>query len=38
MFCPYCKTEVILRKGVKVVPHFAHKYNIHRLYEVRRCL
>lgn len=29
--CPYCKTEVILRKGVKVVPHFAHKYNIHRL-------
>lgn len=30
-FCPYCKTEVILRKGMKVVPHFAHKYNIHHL-------
>ncbi|WP_319414603.1 competence protein CoiA family protein [uncultured Cohaesibacter sp.] len=23
--CPECKSEVILRKGRKVVPHFAHK-------------
>lgn len=29
-FCPYCKTELILKKGIKVTTHYAHKINVHR--------
>ncbi len=29
-FCPYCKSELILKKGIKVTTHYAHKSNIHR--------
>lgn len=29
-FCPYCKTELILKKGIKVTTHYAHKSNVHR--------
>ena len=23
--CPHCQSEVVFRRGEKVIPHFAHK-------------
>ncbi|MCJ1656760.1 competence protein CoiA family protein [Staphylococcus sp. NRL 16/872] len=29
-FCPYCKAELILKQGIKVTTHYAHRSNVHR--------
>ena len=33
--CPYCLGEVILRHGVKVIPHFANKFFSSDILKVR---